>query len=472
MSAPYRALYPALVVAAACQCEGRQLTRVREDFRIVEGTPQVDTARPAIQKEDLPNAPSFKLSVPRQCDFFTQLAQPKVDILFVVDNSGSMFQEQANLAANFSGFINQLQSIQPPIDFHIGVTSTDTDNDALLFSSADGTPPPDRNGTRGSLHGWSSSGKSGSFIACDVNKNCNAPDVGQAFAQMSKVGTGGSAVERGLYAAVLALNLAANTQGASPFIRKDAALYVIFVSDEDDSSCSPFVPAQTNGTTTFTPCYADPGCKCDAANLTYGATGYFTRFFEGYKGYGNANVVGAAAVVCTSNAQVVPAQFGDPNEHRGCPDRGTGVSYYGGRYVQVANDTGGSTADISSGNFSGALTSLGFAVSGLRRDFRLSRAPLRDTLEVYLTPVNARPCAKDADCSATQRCRANLCAGAVTLASKADTCTGATDAAEYCRCDASAYRNIVRFNGIAVPPPQSTIEVCYDVNVNASFVCQ
>ncbi|MFB6263446.1 MAG: hypothetical protein ABEL76_07465 [Bradymonadaceae bacterium] len=46
----------------------------------------------------------------------------KVDILWVIDNSGSMCQEQREIRANFRDFIDQLE--KNPVDFHIGVTTT------------------------------------------------------------------------------------------------------------------------------------------------------------------------------------------------------------------------------------------------------------------------------------------------------------------------------------------------------------
>lgn len=49
----------------------------------------------------------------------------KSDILFVIDNSGSMAQEQENLAENLREFINGIVSAQN--DFHIGVITTDVD---------------------------------------------------------------------------------------------------------------------------------------------------------------------------------------------------------------------------------------------------------------------------------------------------------------------------------------------------------
>ncbi len=47
----------------------------------------------------------------------------KVDVLLVIDNSGSMGEEQANLAANFGPFIEQLE--KAGADYRIGITTTD-----------------------------------------------------------------------------------------------------------------------------------------------------------------------------------------------------------------------------------------------------------------------------------------------------------------------------------------------------------
>src|SRR5437870_2132665 len=46
------------------------------------------------------------------------------DILFVVDDSGSMSEEQANLAANLGAFIDTLVASPVKNDFRIGVTNT------------------------------------------------------------------------------------------------------------------------------------------------------------------------------------------------------------------------------------------------------------------------------------------------------------------------------------------------------------
>ncbi len=51
-----------------------------------------------------------------------------VDILFVIDNSGSMGEEQATLAQNFASFINVLEQPEVEANYRIGITTTDNGN--------------------------------------------------------------------------------------------------------------------------------------------------------------------------------------------------------------------------------------------------------------------------------------------------------------------------------------------------------
>ena len=51
-----------------------------------------------------------------------------VDILFVIDNSGSMGEEQANLSSSFASLINVLEDPEVDADYRIGITTTDNGN--------------------------------------------------------------------------------------------------------------------------------------------------------------------------------------------------------------------------------------------------------------------------------------------------------------------------------------------------------
>ncbi len=467
---PFRVFIVLSLGLALAGCDDRTRTRkIIEPFAVVPGTPTVDEATPAVLVDPTRATDAFGVNVPRQCDAFTQVPVRKVDILWVVDSSGSMAPKQARLAANFQGFINQLVTADPPIDFHIAVTSTDTD----------------AANARGKLRPWTLGASSENYISCTpmgggvtCNTGVNLNTVVTAFAQMSAVGINGSATERGLYGAYLALTEPTNitTPVFDRFVRPDAALYVVVVSDEDDASCTPM--------TRQTTCTADPGCRCAPDNAlagagNWGGSAYFVRFLESYKGYGNADSVALAAIVAT-DADPVPSQFGDPTPHVGCcrslngqpcPTSGTNdggfeIAYSGSRYAKVAAETGGVTVSICQQDFSAALSSLGYAASGLRRDFRLSRGPdvrpdggVDTGLTTFVSPASAANCMVDGNCPPlTPACRNGRCARKVAVAT-----TPPANGATYLKCEGTGLRNIVRFEGTAVPEPLSTVEVCYDV---------
>ncbi len=130
---------------------------------------------------------------------WTQPETSGVDILFVVDASGSMVEEQQILASGFTSFIHEMGSA----DFRIGVVSSDIDSD---------------NPDRGKLVG-------------DPPYLTPIDDFIPLFETRVLVGTEGSDHEKGLAAALLTV-----TEGAPDFARSDASLLVVIVSDEDDCS--------------------------------------------------------------------------------------------------------------------------------------------------------------------------------------------------------------------------------------------
>ena len=473
------------VFVLALGCQDRTRTRrVQEAFTLVPGTPQVDTATPKVLEDSTRDNANFAVSSPRQCDVFQQLSVRKVDILWVVDSSGSMAPKQARLAANFTTFINQLVTANPPIDFHIGVISTDTDDPA----------------SRGTLRSWTLGQKSSNFIACvpqtaggTLYNTADQPAQATmtatlAFTQMSNVGILGSPQERGLYATYLALMNAGNISSAATerFIRPEAALYVVVISDEDDASCQPMTKQAV--------CTADPGCRCAPDNTlsgagNFGSTAYFTRFLENYKGYGNSELVSLAAIVALEDGldAGVPSQFGDLNFHAGCcrptgggtcptggaNDGGFEVAYYGGRYIKVASDTGGVAVSVCNSDFSGALSALGYAASGLRREFRLSRGPevrpmsgKAGGVELFVSPPSSANCTVSGNCPGGQVCRSGRCAKPLDV-----NVAATSNAAQYVKCDGTSLRNAVRFDGTAVPESLSAVEVCYDVQPNFQTSC-
>lgn len=166
-----------------------------------------------------------------------------IDMLFVVDDSGSMQDKQANLANNFPNFINVLNAQEGGLpDIHLGVVTTD-----MGTSASSGAPGPGigtvgqggcaNTGDDGVLQ-TNGAAVTGKFIS-DIRqtdgtrlKNYTG-DLATVFAQMAKVGATGCGFEQPLAAMRRAL---ANTTANPGFLRPDALLAVVFLTDEDDCS--------------------------------------------------------------------------------------------------------------------------------------------------------------------------------------------------------------------------------------------
>src|SRR5690606_10339321 len=68
-----------------------------------------------------------------QTDIFTQVSGQKVDVLFVVDNSGSMSDEQNSLSTNFGSFLTGAN--QWNTDYQVGVVTTDMEGEDMPCGS-------------------------------------------------------------------------------------------------------------------------------------------------------------------------------------------------------------------------------------------------------------------------------------------------------------------------------------------------
>ncbi|MBW1872430.1 MAG: hypothetical protein JRJ19_10215 [Deltaproteobacteria bacterium] len=169
-----------------------------------------------------------------QVDTFDQKTAAQIDILWVIDNSGTMWEEQNNLADNFDSFIDIVENSD--VDYQIGVVSTDMDK-ADHSGKLLGNPK---------------------IILRGVNAKAQ-------FAANVIVGTDGAGNEKGLEAAFKALTEPLISGANAGFLRPGSALAIIFVSDEDDKS--------------------------------FNMITFYQRVFEQMKSVGNENRVVAGAIV-------------------------------------------------------------------------------------------------------------------------------------------------------------------------------
>ncbi len=130
------------------------------------------------------------------------------DLLFVVDNSGSMSEEQNLLQVVAADLFDPLTAAAA--DLHVGVVSTDCDDPAQTGKLQDG-------------------------LGLRFSDGINAP-YETFFTDAVDLGTSGSPVEQGLSASSLALTPPLLTGYNAGFLRGNADLHVIFVSDEPDAS--------------------------------------------------------------------------------------------------------------------------------------------------------------------------------------------------------------------------------------------
>ena len=162
-----------------------------------------------------------------------------VDILFIVDDSGSMADEQQNLAQNFDRFLEGLAAQQVD-DYRIAVVTTDLDTNggqqmgSVQFDWLEELPytRQDQNLVRecapaGVDHGCFRGGVVASSRPQDEQLTTFRANV--------DVGTCGSGNETGLAAMVSALQQTGERGCNAGFLREEANLILIFVSDEDDA---------------------------------------------------------------------------------------------------------------------------------------------------------------------------------------------------------------------------------------------
>ncbi len=238
-------------------------------------------------------------------DAYTQTVADKLDVLLVVDDSNSMAPYQELLGGAYDDLVGVLNLIGS--DYRIGVTTTDTLR-------------PD---------------------AGQVNDDWVTPDTADAedvFLSIVSLGTSGSGTEMGLEAARLALE-----ERDDGFIRSDAMLSVVIVSDEEDSS-----PYSVNE---------------------------YVNGFRRLKGDARDGVRVSAATMMTRETCPVVGEEGTP----------------GYRYVLAAEEGDGVSVDLCSGDFAAGVAEIAFNASRLRSVFHLAELPDAASIAVYLDGV-ALPC--------------------------------------------------------------------------------
>jgi hypothetical protein len=327
-------------------------------------------------------------------DRFPQKRASSIDILFVIDNSESMAHEQASLSANFGNFLRYVDpdplrgGERDEVDYRLAITTTDASR------------------TGGALVGTPAILRPGAGY-----------DPLEKFQQNALVGIKGGSLEAGFDAALAALENASKLNGGKDFLRPEAWLYIIFLSDEDDGS--------------------------------FGEVHHFYRVLESMKGTGNENAVAISAIVM-------------PRADACAEGREVGT-----RYIQLAELSGGVVGDLCAEDWSDTLRQLAVSGIGLAKRFQLDRPPLDQNADGVIDfedlEVRVRyPCAVGAD----SEYLANPPCGRVTV-----DCEGRDEDHMGVLCEPyhdanvgwvfNPVQNTVVFGEGAVPGPGAEVDVTY-----------
>lgn len=171
--------------------------------------------------------------------YFDVRTPPKIDILFMIDNSPSMADKQRNLVKNFPVFMEELKKTVGGFpDVHVGVVSSDLGAGSVPLARGCTVV----GGDRGILQTKPTCGldPGAKFIASSNAGMVNnfTGDISQVFTCMATLGDRGCGYEHQLQAVRVALYESITSENAG-FLRPNAYLGIILLTDEDDCSAEP-----------------------------------------------------------------------------------------------------------------------------------------------------------------------------------------------------------------------------------------
>ena len=187
-----------------------------------------------------------------------------IDFLFVIDNSGSMGDNQENLINSFPGFIAKIQETIADVDsYHIMVVKTDEYwNDCQLecnffpflcqfgdINACDGAPTVCDDTLGAGVNFPIGDDASNQYCELAGGQRFITPQepvnlLPQRFTCIASVGTDGDSGEKPMASMTEAVGPALNGPGGcnSGFLRDDAVLVITIITDEEDGD-SPGIPA-------------------------------------------------------------------------------------------------------------------------------------------------------------------------------------------------------------------------------------
>lgn len=272
------------------------------------------------------------------------------DILFVVDNSRSMYEEQVEMESKFPDFLNKLNKL----DYRIGITTTDISSDG---KSIDPVNLPNASNGYGALQDGRLisfnngapylSGSLGSSVEQSYFQNTIARNETRICENGAHTSSNcPSGVERGILAAAMTIE-----NNPSDFIRPTGHMAVVFLSDEDEGS--------------------------DGYGVVRDSREYPANFVNSFRSrYPNKSLKAHSIII-------------QPNTNEGAhcyslQAREKPIGQYGIMYSQLTDLTNGVQGSICAANYTSQLQEIGQSVAQTREV--LPCPPINNQLKVSYLP--------------------------------------------------------------------------------------
>ena len=211
----------------------------------------------------------------------------KLDMIFLIDNSASMKPKQEKMAEQFPRLIDALKdpAMTPQLpDLRIAII----DSDVGAGRSGNCMPQYGDRGRFQMRDATCGASPGARWLEQDASGNGNfTGDISEVFGCLAKaVGQEGCGFEQPLQALNLALNLKDETTGKpqrSEFLRDDALLAIVLLTDEDDCSMpleSLMAQANLSATESWSLRCATRGHLCGKESLDYPTTTAFSADYD------------------------------------------------------------------------------------------------------------------------------------------------------------------------------------------------
>ncbi len=264
-----------------------------------------------------------QFALEEQSQVFDQAAvyNNKVDVVFMVDDSSSMASHQNRLSAAIPDLIQKLLSLK--LDMHFAVVSSN------MAGNNNGKPAD-----------------GGKFLGSPRYLTSGTANLASVLSSRIKIGEGGSNNERGMESLVNSLSAPHIINEGSGFLRQEAYLVVIALTDEEDNSPVPVGATQP--------------------------LSYYKNFFDNLKpqtqpGVKNwvMNVIGKLSLSTPCSTFSESGSISEP-------------------FMSLATYSGGIQTSLCTNDLSNAVANIKGRLVEIVTDYRLKKVPNISTIQVFM----------------------------------------------------------------------------------------